>query len=42
MNTNTINEKTASEYERKARQLRARYSRETGLETEPHCPAFQA
>ncbi len=42
MNTNTINEKTASEYERKARQLRARYSRETGLEPEPHCPAFQA
>ena len=42
MNTNTINETTASRYEKVARQWRARYPRETGLEPESDCAAFQA
>ncbi len=41
-NTNTISLKTASRYEKVARQLRARYTRETGLEPESDCAAFQA
>jgi len=39
--TKTISPKTASRYERRARQLRARYTRETGLEPESDCAAFQ-
>ena len=42
MNTWTINETTASRYEKVARQWRARYTRETGLEPESDCAAFQA
>ena len=42
MNTNIISPKTATEYERKSLLLRARYTRETGLEPESDCAAFQA
>ena len=41
MNTNIIRPKTASRYEKVSRQLRARYTRETGLEPESDCTAFQ-
>lgn len=39
--TKNINEKTATRYEKVSRQLRARYTRETGLEPEADCTAFQ-
>ena len=42
MNTNTISPKTAARYEQVSRQLRARFTRETGLEPEANCAAFQA
>jgi hypothetical protein len=42
MNTKTISPKTAARYEQVSRQLRARYTRETGLEPESDCAAFQA
>ena len=42
MNTNTISPKTAARYEQVSRQLRARFTRETGLEPESDCAAFQA
>jgi len=42
MNTNIISERTAARYEKIARQLRARYTRETGMEPEANCAAFQA
>ena len=42
MNTSTISPKTAARYEQVSRQLRARFTRETGLEPEANCAAFQA
>ena len=42
MNTSTISPKTAARYEQVSRQLRARYTRETGLEPGANCAAFQA
>ena len=42
MKTSNISPKTAARYEQVSRQLRARYTRETGLEPETDCAAFQA
>jgi len=42
MNTNIISKRTAARYEKIAQQLRARYTRETGVEPEADCAAFKA